>query len=1037
MKSAPMLLLVAALPVLAADPRGDHPDAPPSTPEQQLTQFHLPPGFEIQLVASEPEIQKPLNLTFDAAGRLWVTGTEMYPWPAGTDAQGKPIPNFHQAYDELTGAFGVRDSAPPPALAARDTVRILSDFDASGRAQKIISFADRLNIPSGVQPLPRKPTAKGDTAIVYSIPNIYQLEDTDGDGRADRRQVLYGTAGFIDTHGGMSSFLYGIDGWVYGTHGFRNHSTLHDSSGRVTVLDSGNTYRFRPDGSQFEIFAHGQTNPFGLTADPRGNLYSADSHSKPVYLLLRGAFYEGLGKQHDGLGFAPRITEDDHGSTAIAGISHYSATTFPSEYHDNLFNGNPVTQRINRAKLEWHGSTPQAIRQPDFLTCDDPWFRPVQVKLGPDGALYIADFYNSIIGHYEFPLADPRRDRTHGRIWRIVWKGSSNEPALPLPNLSQLTATQLIEKLADPNRIIRTLATHELVDRAAATGTEQLLSALADTRVPSGPARDHLLWASERLGLLTGPTREPEVLAALEPNRGSLVQICKILAERPRLSLAQQQFLKSAVRSLDGNLARAAADALGRHPNDAIEVVATRMIQAPAEDSELIHTLRMTLRDSLKVPNHYAKAVELIPDHPAVAAAIAEALLGLPTAEAAAYQLKVLQRNLPTYERSDEWVRHIALYLPAEQMDALGELLESSAATPYPVQLGLAENLAQAFRQRSLALPERVAAWSGRILLEGLQAADPAVVARAIEGLRETPAATKLEPLAKLADDATKDLTLRGAALDALANADGSAPILARCLQESSSPTLRKRAALLLSQHTQSYAAPLLAALPTAPHDLASTLAARLAQTDGTCDELLIQIEQGKAAASLLKTSEVATALGQRSSSLQARAAALTQGLPPEDARLAQLIEQRVAGFHTASADPTRGAQVFALQCAVCHRLQGEGTAIGPALEGIGNRGLHRLAEDILDPNRNVDPIFRQTVLSTREGHTLAGVNLQEQGDLLVLTDASGKTVSTPSVAVISRITSPLSLMPATFENALSVAEFNDLLAYLLDRRDK
>src|SRR4051812_40827318 len=440
MKS-PVFAILLALPasLLAADPRGDHPDAKPLSPQEQLTKFHVPPGFEVQLVAAEPEIQKPINLNFDAAGRLWVTGSELYPWPASTDATGHPIPDFGRAYDEMASAFNVKGQAPAPSPDARDTVRILSDFGPDGRARKIEIFADKLNIPGGVQPLPRAPGAKGDTAIVYSIPYIWRLEDRDGDGRAEHREILYGPFGYVDTHGGSSSYIYWMDGWIYGSHGFRNHSAVRDKTGKVLTLDSGNTYRFKPDGSAFEYYTHGQTNPFGLAFDPLGNLYSADSHSKPVYLLLRGGYYEGIGKQHDGLGFAPRITDDDHGSSAIAGIAYYADDKFPEEFRGNLFNGNPVTQKINRDKLEWHGSTPKAIRQPDFLTSDDPWFRPVQVKLGSDGALYIADFYNPIIGHYEFPLADPRRDHTHGRIWRIIYKGAKHE----LPRLAGDSAETL------------------------------------------------------------------------------------------------------------------------------------------------------------------------------------------------------------------------------------------------------------------------------------------------------------------------------------------------------------------------------------------------------------------------------------------------------------------------------------------------------------------------------------------------------------------------------------------------------------------
>ena len=306
-------------------------------------------------------------------------------------------------------------------------MRILSDFGPDGRARKVADLRRRPEHPHAASNRSRaNPARKATRAIVFSIPNIWLLEDTDGDGRADNREPLYTGFGFLDTHGMSSNYLYWIDGWIYGCHGFRNHSEVRDRTGHVTVFDSGNTYRFRPDGSE-DRSLHARPDQ---SLRPRPSIRSAISTAptrtrSPCIMLLRGGYYEGIGKQHDGLGFAPRITDDDHGSSAIAGIAYYADDKFPEEYRGNLFNGNPVTRRINRDRLEWHGSTPQAIRMPDFLTCDDPWFRPVQVKLGPDGALWIADFYNPIIGHYEFPLADPRRDRTHGRIWRVVWRGES------------------------------------------------------------------------------------------------------------------------------------------------------------------------------------------------------------------------------------------------------------------------------------------------------------------------------------------------------------------------------------------------------------------------------------------------------------------------------------------------------------------------------------------------------------------------------------------------------------------------------------
>ncbi len=277
----------------------------PRTPENERKALHLPPGFEIQLVAADPDIHKPLNLAFDDRGRLWVTDTMEYPYPAR------------------------------PGTKPRDTVKVLSEFRADGRAGKIETFADGLNIPIGILPLP-----SARAALVHSIPNIYLMTDDDGDGRADRREPLYGVFGHRDTHGMTNAFTWGFDGWIYACHGYTNDSKVQGSDHRSISMNSGNTYRMRPDGSHAEYFTHGQVNPFGLAFDPLGNLYSCDCHSRPVYMLLRGAWYPSFGKPDDGLGYGPEMMTYDHGSTGIAGISYYAADQFPAAYRDTVYIGN-------------------------------------------------------------------------------------------------------------------------------------------------------------------------------------------------------------------------------------------------------------------------------------------------------------------------------------------------------------------------------------------------------------------------------------------------------------------------------------------------------------------------------------------------------------------------------------------------------------------------------------------------------------------------------------------------------------------------
>jgi len=595
----PTLVLIGAFSIGTLALPADEADAPPLSPQEQLARFTLPPGFEIQLVASEPDIQKPLNLNFDAAGRLWVTGTGLYPLAAKTDALGHAIPQFEREWESMSGA--TQGAKPEPPEVAGDSVRILDNIGPDGKAGRITVFADGLNIPVGVQALPRARDAVGDTALVFSIPAIWKLEDTNGDGTADRREKLYGDFGFRDTHGMSSNYLQWTDGWIYACHGFANHSEIRDASGKLTRIHSGSTCRFRPDGSQFEIFGHGQTNPFGLTMDERGNLYSCDSHSKPAYLLLRGAHCEGIGKDHDGLGFLPPIMQHSHGSSAIAGIAHYSGEAWPQEYQNNLFIGNPVTRRINRDRLEWQGATPQAIEMPDFLSCDDPWFRPIQVKLGPDGALYIADFYNPIIGHYEHPLFDSRRDQIHGRIWRIVWKGDAAASPAPLPNLAALDDSSLVDKFTNPNLEVRRLAK---------------LTALArGLTLPEAPREPSALLGD-------GPLEIPVLLARFHatPPADALTLHAIRIALRDRLS-EPSAYQLTEVRDADG-------------PSRSL--LAEVSLAVPGENSArfVLQSLLQSGRDDPRAGELFAHTLRhLLPAHPDALIPLAEMLAEAPLGE--------------------------------------------------------------------------------------------------------------------------------------------------------------------------------------------------------------------------------------------------------------------------------------------------------------------------------------------------------------------------------------------------------------------
>ncbi len=1047
-----LLLVAIAAPVLAQ--RGDAPDAKLISAAESRAMFHLPPGFEIQLVAAEPDLEKPFNLAFDSFGRVWVTGSKLYPWPAKRDALDEPIATFDAQWGDTGLAFRAASTPPEPPERGIDTLRVLSDFDpATGRARKSTVFADGLNIPVGVLPLPRAPGAKGDTVLVYSIPAIWRLTDIDGDGRADLREKLYDGFGFKDTHGMSSSYWLWFDGWVYGTHGFANASEVTDRAGRIVKLTSGNTYRFRPDGSRFEVYVNGQTNPFGLAFDARGDLYTADSHSKPVYLLVPGGYYEGINKEHDGLGFAPAITTDDHGSSAIAGIAHYSATHFPAEFRDNLFNGNPVTRRINRTRLEWRGSTPVAARQPDFLTSDDRAFRPVQVKLGPDGALWIADFYNPIIGHYEAPLTHPARDQKHGRIWRVVWRGLDGAGSPPaLPDFSREKSAGLATRLSDPNLVVRSLAFNELIVRPdAASAISLIQSTAARLIVGADPTTDGtaalpLFSALDRLAGSGDSQRADDLLrrALVRPDSAVAHAALRVLAQREKLpDDAEALFTLITAKPTNAN-SRAAppgyswrliAEALARHPQPwGAPLLLSMLGRVPEADVQLVYSTRLALKTHARDASA-AMLAQWAAANEADATRVAELALALPTPAAARFLAGHMLAAKTSDARIGDYAKHIALNLPADELESFVSLLKPLGTAPAAQRLIAAEGLATIAGKPNRTLPDEVAAWMKHELIAQLdgRAAESVRASNALRPLKLTEAAAPLRRRALAANAAE---SARAAALRALAPGEPETEETAAAVLASNAPQAARRAAadVLGASATPGPAAraALTGAFATAAADLALGLAIALAKSDTGAADLLDLAASGRVRATLLKHRYVATELEKRPAAIRDRAATLTRTAPSEDARLDAVIAARLGAAGTYKPDAARGAPLFAQHCAACHRFRDAGGNLGPSLDGISSRATPRLVEDILDPSRNVDPVFRLNTVTLKNGETKSGLNHRDDGTTVRLTDpAGGAEIALAKSEVASVAVLPVSAMPATFETALTEAEFFDLLEFL------
>lgn len=1168
----PIVLLSSIAANCLAQPPAEDPfalgvrNSEPVSPEDEQKTFTVPEGFHVELVAAEPDVAKPMNLAFDAKGRLWVSSSLEYPFAAAADA----VP--------------------------RDTISVMEDKDGDGKADVVTVFADKLNIPIGLIPY-------GDGVICFSIPNIWFLHDRDGDGKCDEREILYGPFDTTrDTHGMCNAFRRGDDGWIYACHGFNNRSDVAGKDGHRVQMSSGNTFRFRPDGSRIELYTQGQVNPFGQSIDRFGDIYTADCHTKPVTLLLPGGCYDSFGRPHDGLGYVPNVMEHLHGSTAIGALALGSDTTFPADYADTTFDGNVMTSRINQNLLKRTGSSVRAIERPDLVSSSDPWFRPVDIVAGPDGALYVNDFYNRIIGHYEVPLKHPGRDRFRGRVWRVSW-GDANPAARQFPgygrDLTKLNVPQLFDVIRTSPTAQKNLARDVIADSSAPDVNDILRQHLADS---------------------DGTVRRYAMRLLAQRNSLSVVELAKATVDSDELVRvhafrALREFSTDAINEPEANkllrrgfgdfspmVRRAAVAGSSRHLSKSLTAPLLRMLHTTdLADVFLRHSIRIALRDHLLNDDWFR---DLASHSPLSMDRLALADLSLAIKSPA----------------SAEYIAANVEFLGAAQPGKLADYLQFAAASVSPhaasnvvatvrhrfagdqgLQLQLLNSMRQGFAQRNQKPPQAVRDWAlaTALTLLNMKSLDdldalntkPAfgwtylqnpespnaqncwgvTTARtSSDGVGGSPMFSSFEtgeqrtglyrsdsfeagdslsffvaghdgfpdkPLKKanfvrLRDAAsgeilreaspprndvaqkvewqTADLKGRnvfvelvdgdtatayawmavGRFSDARLNPsdaqiqraeaasligdfaiDELRPAAVRLITSKDQPRatratfaaaimkLRPNSQLaavaltpsiagatdamvndamnVISDNQPETAGSILALVfqvATSPEQL--TLAEQLAGDASSLEMLLTLMESGKASARLLLKPTVQQRLeAVATDAIKQRAKSLTENLPSEDAVIDELIAQRRNALNAASGDATAGKELFKKSCMICHQVAGEGKQVGPNLDGIGNRGIDRILEDVLAPNRNVDVAFRTTTVVTDEGKAYSGLLKELEGNRVSIIDSMAKETILQTDIIEERKASTSSPMPSNVGETFTESQLRDLIAYLLQQR--
>ena len=974
-----------------------YPVGGPSRAEKAIAAFQMQPGFKAGVVVTEPLINKPIAVQWDERGRMWIAETPEYP-------NGRR-PLTAESWRE--GGVLVPGSYDRPA---QDKISVLVDTDGDGKADKKQLFHEGLELITGF-------CHYKDGIIVVCQPHIVWLRDTDGDGKADKEQILYGGFTPGDTHFVANHFILAPDGWVYASNGGGGEAFPASQPDRKVRLSSG-TFRFKPDGSAIEQIASQGGNSFGneVTSDmelfhgkaTNGNPIQHVVLSESILAKAPGTPAKAFNSVNprrpvlrtDLPDRAPLLQIDQVGYyTAACSVAVQEHGAWPEEYRDTIFITEPILDVIHFEKLRPEGPTflgEVTLKDREWLRSMDHWFCPIDVSFGPDGALYVLDFYTPVVAHNDTrgPLhsksgASVRPDREHyfGRVYRIQHESA---PKLAIPDLSKADVAGLIAAFSHPNKVVRFNALRTLMDRdpglqASSTGP---LNALARSdAIPE--ARVLALWALQRLERL-----EPGLVVAAAADGSSAVRKNAFLvAEAARLSLPAAT-LKAGIADKDARVRLAAVRALGA-------------AQLDAESGALLLSAWTN-------------------DHEAATA----------TAAASANPAATLEVMLAgkAAVRADFAVSLAATLTP----DASVRVLRAAAASS---DVKLASAILREIAARRIAAPAMLeeARQAVRALLAGKDT-EVATAAAAIAGLWFTDGSLKAELasvagrlLAVVADDKSSVEAQVAAVRVLVLLRDSDAkitPALAQALSSSREPVAVATAGALASSGDVSVGKLLYGAFPKSTGTFRSTLYSALVGRPEWAGLILDALEAKSLSAMQLGPMQVSQLVRHPDAAVSRRSAAvlakLNAGSSPAKDDLVSKLRPEVEK----PGDAAKGKELFVAVCQTCHKVGNVGNEFGPNLQGIGSHPPAEMLVHIVDPNRMVDDEHRTWNFKMKDGTQYSALIGSENPTFVKLKLPAGQSAELKVADIVSRERSPNSLMPEGFES-LGAEGLRNVIAYL------
>ncbi len=968
----------------------DKPPGPALSPEEAIAKMTVPEGFSVEVVASEPNIVNPVAMTIDEKGRFWITESLEYP-----------------------------RRAPGPG---QDRVKILEDTDADGKADKFTIFMEGLNIPSGI--------AVGHGGVwVANAPDLLFVRDTDGDGKADTQEVVVTGFGRDDTHELPNSLTWGPDGWLYGLNGVFNPSHITYGPKNPNYKEGQRPwdftcalFRIHPKTWEFQVFCEGTSNPWGVAFNNEGDAFVSACVIDHLWHLTETGYYHRQGGPYPPFTWKiESIVSHKHQKAAYCGIHWYDSDAYPEQYRRKLYMGNIHGSCINSDRIERFESTYKASPEPDFLSANDAWFMPVVQKTGPDGCLYILDWYDRY--HcYQDANRDPAGiDRLKGRLYRIRYKETARAPK---EDMSLLSIEELVERLSSPNGYQRDIAQRLLTERLLSSD-----SAADEVRRAVDAAfvfNDSDELALRCLGIImAAPTiaestyeailksPSPRLRAWAVRAAGEQDVISEAIAKRVyelrndpspvvRVQVAiaaSKQKTIAAVPALVAVLAQAGNDPLA--PRIVWQNLHPRLEAGTAEFVAEIQKFRNAESGQYPQPiiDILPRAADRIlsgqkPDTVAVAQLLTILLASEATEEPANRCLQLLTARV----RSGE--------IAGESMAALRTQLEAALA---------------AAMRNNLARPSTVSAIE---LAASLQIRDAILMAQRIA----------MEATERIASrDASNDVRLRMANALITAKDEDAITFARTLLVQPNSPDVLRRAVQAIGRIDSNKATEVLVAnLPHLPADVQPAVVEALTDRERSSFELMNLVQQKKVPATAINANQAYKMLSLKNRELSDLVLKHWGVVRTErdPARLG-LISKMRDELRTAKGDPVAGRAVFKKLCAQCHKIYGEGAEVGPDITRNGRASFEQLLSNVFDPSLVIGAAYQGLTVVTKDGKAISGLPVEDNAQRIVLKVQGDKLETIARSDVDEAVPSKLSLMPEGVEKQLTKQELYDLFAFI------